>query len=308
MSERVVQTVTPRQLRWEFNGIGLTFLVVFALAAGVIFGYQWLTPILEPYYQTVDRQAAEMGIRIVVTLVVMLLPFQVYAALKKIKTGRFFGACQGEWREILELILIGLALNLLLTFIVGILALVLSWSNIQFASSEMIVQGKLPAVILSVVQAVLIFPLCEEFIFRGVCLRSFGRMGNYFAIFASSLLFSLMHGNLISILPSFFLGVFLAVVTMRFNSILPALIIHIAINLQTVALQCVPVQYSWIIGLSCILIYALALAALIRNRHQRIIIRREANPWVLIQQFFLSWAMVITLILYGVLNVLTIKL
>ena len=92
-------------------------------------------------------------------------------------------------------------------------------------------QGKLPAVILSVVQAVLIFPLCEEFIFRGVCLRSFGRMGNYFAIFASSLLFSLMHGNLISILPSFFLGVFLAVVTMRFNSILPALIIHIAINL-----------------------------------------------------------------------------
>ena len=196
MSERVVQTVTPRQLRREFNGIGLTFLVVFALAAGVIFGYQWLTPILEPYYQTVDRQAAEMGIRIVVTLVVMLLPFQVYAALKKIKTGRFFGACQGEWREILELILIGLALNLLLTFIVGILALVLSWSNIQFASSEMIVQGKLPAVILSVVQAVLIFPLCEEFIFRGVCLRSFGRMGNYFAIFASSLLFSLMHGNL----------------------------------------------------------------------------------------------------------------
>ena len=40
MSERVVQTVTPRQLRREFNGIGLTFLVVFALAAGVIFGYQ----------------------------------------------------------------------------------------------------------------------------------------------------------------------------------------------------------------------------------------------------------------------------
>lgn len=115
----------------------------------------------------------------------MLLPFQVYAALKRSKPDGFSAPAQGEWREILELILIGLALNLLLTFIVGILALVLSWSNIQFASSEMIVQGKLPAVILSVVQAVLIFPLCEEFIFRGVCLRSFGRMGNYFAIFAA---------------------------------------------------------------------------------------------------------------------------
>ena len=96
MSERTVQTVTPRQLRREFNGIGLTFLIVFGLAVGAAFGYQWLTPLLEPYYQTVDRQAAEMGIRIVVTLLVMLLPFQIYAALKKMKTGRFFGHCQGD--------------------------------------------------------------------------------------------------------------------------------------------------------------------------------------------------------------------
>lgn len=243
MSERIVQTVTPRQLRREFNGIGLTFLIVFGLAVGAAFGYRWLTPLLEPYYQTVDRQAAEMGIRIVVTLLVMLLPFQIYAALKKMKTGRFFGHCQGEWRDILGLVLIGLALNLLLTFIVGILALVLSWSNIQFTSSELILQGKLPAV-----------------------------------------------------------------VTMRFNSILPPLLIHIAINLQTVALQQVPVQYSWIIGLSCVVIYALALFALIRGRHKRIIVRKEANPWILIQQFFLSWAIVITLAVYGVLNILTIKM
>ena len=288
MSERIVQTVTPRQLRREFNGIGLTFLIVFGLAVGAAFGYRWLTPLLEPYYQTVDRQAAEMGIRIVVTLLVMLLPFQIYAALKKMKTGRFFGHCQGEWRDIL--------------------ALVLSWSNIQFTSSELILQGKLPAVILSLIYIVVISPFCEEFIFRGVCLRSFGRMGNYFAIFASSLLFSFMHGNLINILPSFCLGIFLAVVTMRFNSILPPLLIHIAINLQTVALQQVPVQYSWIIGLSCVVIYALALFALIRGRHKRIIVRKEANPWILIQQFFLSWAIVITLAVYGVLNILTIKM
>ena len=308
MSDRIIQTVTPRQLRREFNGVGLTFLVVFALAVGAAFGYQRLVPLLEPYYQTVDRQAAEAGIRIAVTLIVMLLPFQAYATIKKMKTGRFFGRCQGEWRDILELVLIGLALNLLLTFIVGILSLVLSWSNIQFTSSQLILQGKLPAVILNVIQTAVVFPFCEEFIFRGVCLRSFGRMGNYFAIFASSLLFSLMHGNLINILPSFFLGAFLAVVTMRFNSILPAEIIHIAINLQTVALQLVPVQYSWVIGLSCVIIYALALIALIRRRHKRIIVRREANPWILIQQFFLSWAIVITLIVYGVLNILTLKL
>ena len=208
---------------------------------------------------------------------------------------------RGESINFVGFVLIGLALNLLLTFTVGILALVLSWSNIQFTSSELILQGKLPAVILSLIYIVVISPFCEEFIFRGVCLRSFGRMGNYFAIFASSLLFSFMHGNLINILPSFCLGVFLAVVTMRFNSILPPLLIHIAINLQTVALQQVPVQYSWIIGLSCVVIYALALIALIR-------VRKEANPWILIQQFFLSWAIVITLAVYGVLNILTIKM
>lgn len=42
MSDRIIQTVTPRQLRREFNGVGLTFLVVFALAVGAAFGYQRL--------------------------------------------------------------------------------------------------------------------------------------------------------------------------------------------------------------------------------------------------------------------------
>ena len=96
MSDRIIQTVTPRQLRREFNGVGLTFLVVFALAVGAAFGYQRLVPLLEPYYQTVDRQAAEAGIRIAVTLIVMLLPFQAYAAIKKMKTGRFFWALSGR--------------------------------------------------------------------------------------------------------------------------------------------------------------------------------------------------------------------
>ena len=60
--------------------------------------------------------------------------------------------------------------------------------------------------------------------------------------------------------------------------------------------------------MSCVVIYALALFALIRGRHKRIVVRKEANPWILIQQFFLSWAIVITLAVYGVLNILTIKM
>ena len=38
MSEKTVQTVTPRQIRKYFNRIGLAFLAVFVLSAGAFVG------------------------------------------------------------------------------------------------------------------------------------------------------------------------------------------------------------------------------------------------------------------------------
>lgn len=308
MSEKPIQTVTPKQIRRQFNIVGLAFLITAVLALLAAYGYQWAQPYLEPYFRTVDRQAAELGIQILLTLLITLIPFSICAAVLKVKIGRMFAPCTHEWRNIAALSVIALALYLLLTFVVGVLALFLQYQNITVAKDPILLDGNLAHLTLTLILWLFIYPVCEEFIFRGVCVRVFSRMGNYFAIFASALLYGLMHGNLMSIIPSFFIGAFLAVIAMRYSSILPTIFIHMLLNGLTLTMQLIPNQKAWIIGLLCVVIYALALAAFYHLKSVKIIIRKEADPLLLVRQFFCSWAIVLTVIIYGVLNVLTLRI
>ena len=60
-------------------------------------------------------------------------------------------------------------------------------------------------------------PVAEEILFRGLILRNMVPYGKKFAIFASSLLFGLYHGNLVQIPFAFAVGLVLAYVTVEYN-------------------------------------------------------------------------------------------
>ena len=80
-------------------------------------------------------------------------------------------------------------------------------------------------VALTVVPAVV-----EEFAFRGVIMGSMKKYGSGFAIVASSVLFGLMHGNIVQIPFATALGLVLGYVTVLTGSIVPAMIIHFLNN------------------------------------------------------------------------------
>ncbi|MDR0914784.1 MAG: CPBP family intramembrane metalloprotease [Oscillospiraceae bacterium] len=72
--------------------------------------------------------------------------------------------------------------------------------------------------------------VCEELLFRGVILGSLRKYGGPFAIIGSSLLFAIMHGNIIQIPFAFVVGVVLGFMTVKTNSMLPAIILHMLNN------------------------------------------------------------------------------
>ena len=298
MSENQIQRITPRQLKKEYNSIGKLFVFIFIISAILRLGYMTLLPVLKSYPLSLDWNAIDLLVKIILTLILMILPFYIYSRIKKISNSELFASCKSEAHTALTLLIVGLALNLLLTFITGIISMGLSVTGLRLVDEPMMLEGTLAVRTLSILRSVLIFPFCAEYMFRGICLKSFSRMGNYFAIAASALLFAVVQGNPVYFVSSFVLGIFLAVVTMRFNSILPALFIHIAINFQTLVLQQIPLKYSWIVGLSCVVIYVLAILMMARYRHNRMIIRRETDPWILFRYFFTSGGIVLTLILY----------
>lgn len=76
----------------------------------------------------------------------------------------------------------------------------------------------------------IIAPVTEELLFRGMLLKIFSKADQRFAIFASAFFFGLAHGNIPQFILAFLLGVFMAHITMRHNSIIPSITVHIFIN------------------------------------------------------------------------------
>lgn len=82
------------------------------------------------------------------------------------------------------------------------------------------------ACIISLIATAVVPAICEEFAMRccgGQLLRKYGKP---FAVFAVSIVFGLLHGNVIQFVFAFLVGLVLGFVTVKTDSILPALLIH----------------------------------------------------------------------------------
>lgn len=80
--------------------------------------------------------------------------------------------------------------------------------------------------------AVILAPIGEELIYRGIVLRCSAKISQRFAIFFSAFIFGIMHGNPYQFVLGFLLGIPLAMVTLKTGSVIPAIICHMLNNLM----------------------------------------------------------------------------
>ena len=73
-------------------------------------------------------------------------------------------------------------------------------------------------------------PITEEVFFRGMLLRVFSRANQRFAVFASAVFFGMVHGNIQQFILATAMGVFLAHITLKHGSVIPAAGVHIFVN------------------------------------------------------------------------------
>lgn len=72
--------------------------------------------------------------------------------------------------------------------------------------------------------------LFEEYAFRCCSLSLLKKHGKAFSVVAVSIVFGLMHGNMIQFVFAFIVGLVLGYITLRTNSVLPAMVIHACNN------------------------------------------------------------------------------
>lgn len=78
------------------------------------------------------------------------------------------------------------------------------------------------------VYTVLVAPICEELVYRGFVMRYLEQYGKVFAMIVASLLFGLMHGNIIQLPSALLCGILFGYVALEYS--LPASILVHALN------------------------------------------------------------------------------
>jgi uncharacterized protein len=84
---------------------------------------------------------------------------------------------------------------------------------------------------LALVALVVIAPIAEELVFRGLCFAALGR----FALPASAALFALAHGLPVLLVPIFVAGLGIGWLRQRTGSLYPGLAVHMALNATALA-------------------------------------------------------------------------
>ncbi len=91
--------------------------------------------------------------------------------------------------------------------------------------------------VLMVVSSAVVPAFIEEFVFRGILVGVLRKYGDAFAIIASAVMFGLMHRNITQIPFAFILGLLLAFVYCKTNSLIPCISIHLFNNFYAVITQ-----------------------------------------------------------------------
>lgn len=112
-------------------------------------------------------------------------------------------------------------------------------------------------VILMVLSNAVVAPLLEEFAFRGVILQPLRKHGDWFAIIMSSVLFGIMHGNMVQIPFAIIVGIALGYFCIATGSIWTSVAIHSLNNLLYVVFSLLGDKYP---GISDFAFYVIEIA------------------------------------------------
>ncbi len=171
----------------------------------------------------------------------------------------------------LPLITLGLSLQFVVSLVLGLAALIPSVGEMlleyEAVSSLALDPSKHP--IIYIFAVAIVAPIVEEIVFRGLVFTRFRKaMPIWLAAFFSSLIFGILHGQIIWAAYATLLGVVFCIIYIKYRSILANIIIHLSFNAIAVALtfaqQYLPEMALYlIVGIATLLSVAIFAASVV---------------------------------------------
>lgn len=239
-----------RQLRRTSNGVNWTAL------AGILFMQLLLPVACTAYLKTVGFHFTEAGsfngippvlyyLLVSVDYVVGLaLPAFLYFAVRRIPLENALPFRKTHVTDVAIYVLFGCMVCMLANYPANWVSEIQQSFGFSGNLREMPLNNDARVLILYGMNVIVIPPLVEEIMFRGVILQSLRRYGDGFAVMISAMMFGLYHGNFIQMVFAFICGLVMGFVVIRTNSLLPSILIHFINNSVSLVVEMVSRYYG----------------------------------------------------------------
>ena len=209
-----------------FDGIIIGATILTYLAVQII-----LASFLQhtPYYHLYnDSPIFQYAFNVIVVHVLSLaIPFSIMALiLRKRFTGPLVPTKKIGAPSICAWISLGMGLTMLASFFTNLVIMVVDKFGYELSQPDMLVPDSVFALVVSTIAISIIPGIIEEYAMRCCALGALKKYGKGFAVVTVSVVFGLIHGNVIQFIFAFLVGVILGYITVRTDTVVPAMFIH----------------------------------------------------------------------------------
>lgn len=216
------------------SGLGFFVFAYFAtmIAASTAFSYMFVTT-----GTTSMDMVSMLFINIFVSVFSAFIPGLFYFLVSGRSVSETIKTSYVRQNELWALVFIGMSVAMISNIATNIIQTNFSFFGIENSvnMSENVTNPL--EIILCIVSTAIVPAFAEEFAFRGIFMGTLRKFGDTFAIIISAIVFGAMHRNISQIPFAFLLGLVLAYVDCKTNSIIPSIIIHFLNNCYAVTLN-----------------------------------------------------------------------
>lgn len=281
--KRMLHLWSPILIKW-----GIAFATMM-MAAGIC-SYIYMSANMDMVMKAMDNQDQMMnlyaelteelmksqtlieGASALLTIPVMLFLFRRDRMKEKIA-----GVMQNKKAPIWKYSMV-IVISLAISFGLNNLIIMANLSNISPEYEEtlkLLYSAKLP---LQLICLGVLIPICEELVFRGLLFKRLRAQGKFLqAALYSSLVFGLLHVNLVQMLYGFLLGIMLAYVYEKFGSVKAPILAHISMNIFSV-LATEYQLFDWLVAEKMRIAIATVICAFLASTMYVFVQRIEEKP------------------------------
>ncbi len=296
------------------NIIGASLLVLTLLAALISFGLTFVLSLLGIASENIHNILKDTGFnqffQITASTLLFILPFTVIFKCAGYRISDLAIFAKPKEKTFLPFFLLGISFCAFSNIAISIAGTFFE----QFGINYEVDFGENPeglfGFLLSLIATAIVPALVEEFTCRGLILGTLRKFGDGFAIIVSSIIFGIMHGNFQQMPFAFLVGLVLAYITIKTETLWVAVAVHAFNNFVSVAFNYLPKAMPediknamYVILLTVLMIVGLISIFLLNKNNQSFEVAKsetEATEKQKIKWFFSS----VTIVIFIVVSIL----